>query len=65
MIEFVLIAVIGGVLLAGLVMIFIWAIVGRAVGNLFDWVVLTFGNPEAVERLKRERAGDNGGPHPG
>lgn len=55
MIEFVVIAVVGGVLLAGLVMTLIWAIVAPAVGNLIDWVTLTFGNPEAVERVKRER----------
>lgn len=51
MIEFLVLAVVGGVLLAA----FVWIVIFRAMGNLIDWVILTFGNPEAVERLKRER----------
>lgn len=46
-----MLAVVGGVLLAA----FVWIVIFRAMGNLIDWVILTFGNPEAVERLKRER----------
>ena len=61
MIEFVVIAVLGGLLLAVVAMWLIWAIVGRAAGNLFDWLILTFGNPQAVERLKRERGWTDGG----
>ena len=56
MLELLVIAVVGGVLLAGLV----WVVIYKAVGNVFDWLILTFGNPEAVERLKRERGWTSG-----
>lgn len=67
MIEFLVIAVVGGLLLAVVLMVLIWAIVGRAVGNLLDWLILTFGNPDAVEEVKRRRAGESsrGGGHGG
>jgi len=32
-------------------------IVWQATGNLFDWVIETFGNEQAVEELKRRRQG--------
>jgi hypothetical protein len=51
MFEFLAIALVGSVLLAA----FVWLVIYRAMGNLIDWVILTFGNAEAVERLKRER----------
>lgn len=51
MLELLIIGVIGGVLLAAIV----WIVIYRAMGNVFDWLILTFGNPEAVDRLKRER----------
>lgn len=40
--------------IAGAVAITIWKVISSAVDNLFDWLILTFGNKEAVERLKRE-----------
>ena len=58
MIEFLVIAVLGGLLLAGIS----WVVIWRAVGSVFDWVILTFGNEGAVERLKRERGWDTEGP---
>lgn len=42
------------VAVAGAIAITIWKVISLAVGNLFDWLILTFGNEEAVERLKRE-----------
>ncbi len=33
----------------------LWNLISRAVNNAFDWFILTFGNDEAVARLKRER----------
>ncbi len=51
MLEFLAIAVVGSLLLAA----FVWLVIYRAMGNLIDWLILTFGNAEAVERLKRER----------
>ncbi len=54
MFKFVVIVAIGSILLAGIV----WIVVYRAVGSAFDWLILTFGNPTAVERLKRERGWD-------
>lgn len=57
MLEFLLIAVVGGLLLGA----FVWIVIFRAMGNLIDWIILTFGNAEAVERLKRERGWEEGG----
>lgn len=54
-----MIAVVGGILLAALVMTVIWAIVKPAVGNLFDWIILTFGNDEAVARLRAQKESEN------
>lgn len=53
--EWIVGAAIAGVLLAIALFKLIWVIVGSAVGNLFDWVVYTFGNEEAVRRLKQEK----------
>ena len=41
------------VAVAGAIGLTIWKVISLAVGNLFDWLILTFGNEEAVERLKR------------
>ena len=51
MIETLLLVLFGSVVLAAAV----WLVIYKAMGNLIDWVILTFGNPEAVARLKRER----------
>lgn len=45
------------VAIAGAFALTIWKVISLAVGNLFDWLILTFGNEEAVERLKRESDG--------
>lgn len=55
MVELLVIGVLGGVLLAA----FLWVVIYRAVGNLFDWVILTFGNPDAVKEVKRRRGWDS------
>ncbi len=34
------------------VVVTVLKVVSRATGNLFDWVVLTFGNDDAVKNLK-------------
>lgn len=39
---------------AALILVVIW----RAVSNVFDWVVETFGNEEAVRRHRRSRGDD-------
>lgn len=61
MLEFLVAAVIAEVLFAILVMVVIY----RAMGNLVDWVILTFGNAEAVGRLKRDRGGNPDDPESG
>jgi hypothetical protein len=40
------------------VVITILRVVWHATGNLIDWVILTFGNQEAVKDLKRRRGWD-------
>ncbi len=36
----------------------LWTLISRAVNNAFDWFILTFGNDDAVRKLKRERGWD-------
>lgn len=52
--EILIAGAIGGLLLALLIMIVVW----RAVGTAFDWLIETFGNDDAVRRL-RERRGNS------
>jgi len=47
----VAVAALAGVVFAIVVMIVIY----RAMSNLIDWLILTFGNADAVARLKRDR----------
>jgi hypothetical protein len=58
MLEFIVAGIVLGVLFAG----FIWVVIGRAVDHAFDWIILTFGNAEAVERLNQQRGWDRGAP---
>jgi fatty acid desaturase len=56
--EFLIVAVIGGVLLAFILMKLIWIVVSGAVDNGVDWLIHTFGNESAraeVEEKWRER----------
>lgn len=57
MIELVVIGVIGGIALV----LPLWILIYKAMGNLVDWLILTFGNADAVEQLKRRRLRDHGG----
>ena len=52
--ELVVIALVGGVLLALVLGYLIMVITGRAVDNLIDWLVYTFASDEAVRRRERE-----------
>ena len=49
--ELLIAAVVGGVLLALEILWIIW----RAVGAAYDWIIYTFGNEQAVKRLRAER----------
>ncbi len=53
--EILIAGVVGGILLALVLLRVIFLVVGSAVDNLLDWLVLTFGNDEAVARLKGSR----------
>jgi hypothetical protein len=46
-----IVTALAGVVFAIVVMIVIY----RAMSNLIDWLILTFGNADAVARLKRDR----------
>lgn len=46
------------VLVSGALAITLWKVINRAVENAFDWFTLTFGNEDAVRRLRRERGWD-------
>jgi hypothetical protein len=54
--ELLVIAVIGGVLLAAVLLRLIQVVTFRAVDNLIDWLVYTFGSDEAVRRRTNERS---------
>ncbi|HVL63552.1 MAG TPA: hypothetical protein VM573_00095 [Actinomycetota bacterium] len=47
----IVVAAVAGIILG----IFLMFLIYRAVSNLIDWVILTFGNDEAVHRLKLRR----------
>ena len=56
--EWLLIAVGAGVLLAVVLIVVIWKIVGGAVENGLDWLIYTFGNERAAKSVEdkwRER----------
>lgn len=50
--ELVIGAVVAAVLLGAALWILVWRIVSRAVDNGLDWLIYTFGNEEAVKRVK-------------
>lgn len=52
--ELVVVAVIGGVLLAVVLMTVIWKIVSRAVENGLDWLIHTFGNERAATQVEEK-----------
>lgn len=59
--ELLLAAIIGGFLLAVLLMIVLWKIVSAAVENGLDWLIHTFGNERAVREVEekwRKREGE-------
>jgi hypothetical protein len=49
--EFLILAVAGSLVLA----LFVWVVIYRAMGNLIDWLIFTFGNDSAVKRVQEER----------
>ena len=56
--ELLIVAIIGGVGLAVVLMVLIWKIVGGAVENGLDWLIYTFGNERAAKDIEakwRER----------
>ncbi len=58
--ELLIAAVIGGLLLAIVLMRLIWTIVSGAVDNSLDWLIHTFGNENAARRVEekwRQREG--------
>lgn len=54
--ELLVIAVLGGIFLAVVLFRLIQVVTYRAVDNLIDWLVYTFGSDEAVRRRARDRA---------
>lgn len=61
--ELLIGAVIGGILLAVVLMKLIWIVVSGAVDNGVDWLIHTFGNESAraeVEKTWSERGQKNG-----
>ena len=52
--EFVIGAAVAGVLLAAALWVALWQVVSRAVDNLLDWLIHTFGNPEAAKRIEEK-----------
>jgi hypothetical protein len=52
--EFLVAAVIGGVVFAVLLMAVVWRIVSLAVDNGLDWLIHTFGNERAAKRVEEK-----------
>lgn len=52
--EFLIAALIGGVLLAVVLMTVIWKVVSRAVDNGLDWLIHTFGNEQAARKVEEK-----------
>lgn len=52
--ELLIIAVIGGVFLAIVLMTLIWKIVSPATENLLDWLIHTFGNERAAREVEEK-----------
>ena len=52
--ELLIVAVIGGVFLAGVLMTVIWKIVSPATENLLDWLIHTFGNERAAREVEEK-----------
>lgn len=54
--ELLIVTVIGGVFLAAVLVTVIWRIVSSATDNLFDWLIHTFGNEQAVQKIEAKWA---------
>lgn len=52
--ELLLAAVIGGVLLAIVLMKIIWTVLSRAVENSLDWLIHSFGNEQAAKKVEEK-----------
>lgn len=52
--ELLIVAVVGGVLLALGMMAVIWKVVSRAVENGLDWLIHTFGNERAALEVEEK-----------
>jgi ribose/xylose/arabinose/galactoside ABC-type transport system permease subunit len=53
-VELLIAAVIGGVLLAGGLMVVIWKVVSGAVENGLDWLIHNFGNERAAREVEEK-----------
>jgi hypothetical protein len=53
-VELLIVAVIGGVLLAIAMMAVIWKVVSGAVENGLDWLIHTFGNERAARQVEEK-----------
>lgn len=53
--EFLIIAVIGGLFLAIIIISVLWVVISRAVDNGVGWLISNFGNEQAVKRQEKER----------
>lgn len=52
--EFLVGAVVAGIVLAAGLWLLLWRIVSRAVDNGLDWLIHTFGNEEAAKRVEEK-----------
>lgn len=50
-----IVAVVGGVFLAAVLMTAIWKIVSPATDNLLYWLIHTFGNERAAKEIEEKR----------
>lgn len=52
--ELLIVAVVGGLLLAVGLMSILWKIVSAAVDNGLDWLIHTFGNDQAAAKIEEK-----------
>ena len=52
--EFLIAAVIGGVVLAIAVMTVLWKVFSKAFDNGLDWLIHTFGNEQAAKKIEEK-----------
>ena len=52
--EFLIAAVVAGIVLAVALMTMLWKVFSRAFNNGFEWLIHTFGNEQAAKKIEEK-----------